>query len=380
MSGGQRIALFLPSLAGGGAERVFVQLANHFATEGFAVDMVLATATGPYLEELSSGVRLVDLKSRGVLHSLPRLMRYLRRERPISMLSGLNHANTVAIMARFGAFSGTRIVISVRSVPTMTGIQAPKSADRVLRAARIAYRFASAIIANSHGVATDMGSCLGIAREKIDVIYNPLDLDLIGRMSAEPVAHPYCADGAPPFIMSAGRLSPLKDFPTLLSAFAMLRRQRECRLVVLGEGEDREALERLCRELGIEQDVALPGFDSNPFAWMRRAAVFVSSSLSEGCPNALMQALAVGTPVVSTDAVGGSAEILEGGKWGRLVPVADPGALAEAICSTLDSADRPDVRIRAGDFALSKVAREYLRVMLPAGSGAVEMAGSRQTP
>jgi glycosyltransferase involved in cell wall biosynthesis len=117
--------------------------------------------------------------------------------------------------------------------------------------------------------------------------------------------------------------------------------------------------------LGLERDVILPGFVSNPFAWMRRAAMFVSSSLSEGCPNALMQALACGTPVVSTDAVGGSAEILEAGKWGRVVPVRDAAALAKAMVATLDATTHPDVRQRASDFAVRGVARQYLEILLP---------------
>ncbi len=121
----------------------------------------------------------------------------------------------------------------------------------------------------------------------------------------------------------------------------------------------------LVRELGIEQDVALPGFDRNPFAWMRRAGVFVSSSLSEGCPNVLMQALGCGTPVVSTRSIGGAAEILEDGRWGTLVPVGDPQAMADAIDATLDARTHPDGRLRAADFALDRVARQYLAIVLP---------------
>jgi len=362
---GSRIALFLPSLDGGGAERVFVELANYIAGQGVPVDLVLASATGPYLGEVRAPVRVVDCGASGVGRALPTLARHLRRERCAALLSALEHANVVALAARVCSLSSARSVVSVRGVPTMLAREASRSAPWVLRASRLAYRFAHAIIANSHGVADDVSTHLGIARRRIDVIYNPLNLEFIEQQSQAPQPHPFCAPGAPPLLLSAGRLSPLKDFPTLVRAFARLRAARPCRLAILGEGPDRAALEQLVRELGVEADVALPGFDPNPFAWMRHAAIFVSSSLSEGCPNALMQALACGTPVISTRAVGGSVEILENGRWGRVVPVGDPAAMAGAMAATLDETTHPDVRLRARDFSMPRVAREYLSVLLP---------------
>ena len=175
----------------------------------------------------------------------------------------------------------------------------------------------------------------------------------------------WAAPGAAPLIIGVGSLIGLKDFPTLIRAFAQLRSQRECHLVILGEGLDRPRLERLVRELRLETDVTLPGFVRNPFAWMSRAAVFVSSSVTEGCPNALMQALACGAPVVSTDCPGGSGEILEGGRWGQLVPVGDAGTMAAAIAGVLDASAQPDVRRRAAAFTLRSVALQYLQVLLP---------------
>jgi glycosyltransferase involved in cell wall biosynthesis len=360
-----RIAMFLPSLDGGGAERVFVELANYIAAQGVPVDLVLAAATGPYLGEVRAPVRVIDCGAAGVSRALPTLARHLRRERCAALLSALEHANVVALAARLCAFAPVRSVVSVRGVPTMLAHEAGRSAPWVLRASRLAYRFAHAIIANSHGVADDMSAHLGIARDRIEVIYNPLNLEHIEQQSLAPVSHPFCAPGTAPLLLSAGRISPLKDFPTLVRAFAAVRASRPCRLAILGEGPDRAALEQLVRELGVEADVALPGFDPNPFAWMRHAAAFVSSSLSEGCPNALMQALACGTPVISTRAIGGSVEVLEHGRWGRLVPVGDPRALAEAMAATLDDTTHPDVRQRARDFSMPLVAREYLSVLLP---------------
>jgi glycosyltransferase involved in cell wall biosynthesis len=368
-----RIALFLPSLAAGGAERVFVELANEFARVGHAVDLILATAHGPFLAEVNPAVRVVDLKSRGVLRAIRPLARHLRRERPATLLSGLEHANIAAVGARMLSFAGTRAVVSTRGVPTMLGIETGATLRAELGIARITYRLADAVIANSQGVADDMTRHFRLPRARIQVIYNPLDIQGIEAQAHATVPHLFGAAGSPPLVLSAGRLSPLKDFATLVRAFALVRARRPCRLAILGDGDLRASLELLVRQLGVVEDVALPGFDPNPFAWMRTAAVFVSSSLSEGCPNALMQALACGTPVVTTDAVGGSAEIVEHGRWGRLVPVGDVAAMADAIDATLAASTHPDVRARAAQFALPRIARDYLRVLLPrqyaAGSG-----------
>ena len=360
------IALFLPSLEGGGAERVFVQLANEFATLDCRVDLALASACGPYLDEVSERVRVIDLGARSVSHSLPRLARYLRSERPAVILSGLDHANIVTILARSVSGNSIRCVVSTRSVPTAV-YQEDKGVARwvTLQLCRMAYRFADRVIANSQAVASDLSESLGLAAEKLTVIYNPLDLDGIDRSSQADIAHPWLAPGAPPVVLGVGSLALLKDFRTLIRAFSVVRAVRECRLVILGEGTQRGELESLVKQLDLGSDVYLPGFVSNPFAWMRRASVFASSSLTEGCPNALMQALACDTPVVSTDGRGGSAEILQGGRWGRLVPVGDAEAMAEAIMATLDTPVRPQGRRRAGDFAMNVIARQYLQALLP---------------
>lgn len=360
------IAFFLPSLDGGGTERVFVQLANEFVSLDVRVDFVLATASGPYLDELSTDVRVIDLGASGVLRALPKVVRYLRTERPAAMLSGLDHANIVAILACVVSREGTRSVISMRSVPTAV-YRANKSFRgwALLGLMRITYRFADGIIVNSIGVGTDLSELIHAPVDSLNVIYNPLDVAWIDKLSRDTVGHPWCADGAAPVILGLGRLDVLKDFPTLIKAFSIVRSRRNCRLVILGEGPDRDKLERLVRDLDLQADVHMPGFVSNPFAWMRHAKIFVSSSLTEGCPNAIMQSLACETPVVATDCIGGTPEILQDGKWGRLVEVGNSSAMAEAIESTMEQAHHLDLRQRADDFSHDRVALQYLRVLLP---------------
>jgi glycosyltransferase involved in cell wall biosynthesis len=169
--------------------------------------------------------------------------------------------------------------------------------------------------------------------------------------------------GAPPVILAVGRLTLQKDFPTLIRAFARLRARRSARLVILGEGELRDELEALVAELGLTADVALPGFVDNPFSWMRGSALFVLSSAWEGFGNVLVEAMACGTPVVSTDCPSGPAEILENGKWGRLAAVGDAEALARAIAEALDDPNPPDVRARAAFFSVERSVDAYLAIL-----------------
>jgi glycosyltransferase involved in cell wall biosynthesis len=360
------IALFLPALDGGGAERVFIELANVFASLNLRVHLLLAAARGPYLNEVDPGVRIVELGSRGVLRSVPKLVKYLRAERPAALLSALDHANLIAILARWAAGIGTRCVISMRSVPSAVYREEKYPRKWLLpMLMRRAYPHADRIIANSQAVASDLTDRFGVPARKVTIIYNPLDLESIERLSRDAVENAWLAQKSSPLILSVGRLTALKDFPTLIRAFAIVRSARECRLAILGEGGDRRKLEALVAELGLREDVCFPGFVKNPFAWMRVAKLLVCSSLTEGCPNALMQALACGTPVVSTDCVGGCAEILEGGRWGRLVPIRDAPAMAAAITASMDGDTATDVKRRAADFAIDAVARTYLSQLIP---------------
>jgi glycosyltransferase involved in cell wall biosynthesis len=300
------------------------------------------------------------------MRALPKLVSHLRSERPNAVLSALDHANIIALLACRMSRTGTRCVISMRSVPSAV-YREERFAHRWLAPMlmRRFYPLADRIIANSHAVASDLIANFRVPAEKVSVIYNPLDLDSISLLSREPIENPWLSLDSSPLILGVGRLDVLKDFPTLLRAFSIVRSKRACRLAILGEGAGRRDLECLADQLQLRKDVHMPGFIDNPFAWMRAANVVVSSSLTEGCPNAVMQALACGTAVVSTDSVGGCSEILEGGRWGRLVRVKDAQAMADSILAAIDGVQRVDVRARAADFALNGVARSYLQQLIP---------------
>lgn len=362
MSLPQRIAIFLPSLEGGGAERVMVNLANAFAGQGIAVDVVLAKAVGPYLGELLPAVNVVDLGAPRMIRCLPALVRYLRQARPPVLLSGLNHANAVAILAQRLARVNTRVVISEHNSAVTIRAQGARGM-LMLIAMRCLYPLADAVVCVSQGVSDELAGWVRIPESRMHVIHNPVVSGLLQDLMQAPVLVHWLPDDGLPLILGVGRLTAVKDLPTLLRAFALLQQKRKARLVILGEGEERDALQALADNLGIAADVVMPGFVENPFAVMRRANVFVMSSRREGLPGALVEAMACGTPVVSTDCPSGPAEILENGRWGRLVPVGDHVALATAIEATLTEPLHPDVALRARDFSVEQAVQRYLAVI-----------------
>lgn len=365
MSQPRQVALFLPTLAGGGAERVMLNLASGIAEQGVPVDLVVVRASGPLAGQARAiaGVQLHELGGRMTLPSIPLLSAYLRRRRPAAIVSALNSANVAAIVAaRLARFPG-RVVVTVHNDLGRTLEHTRSRRVRVLPyLMRWTFPRAHAIVAVSAGVADSVHDVLGLPRTSIDVIANPVfTRDLLTR-GATPPDHPWFASDAPPVVVGVGRLTEQKRFHDLIDAFARVRERRVCRLIILGEGRLRPALEERVRNLGLEGDAALPGFVSDPYPYLRHAAAFVLSSGWEGLPTVLIEALALGTPVVATDCRSGPAEILDGGRLGALVPVGDVFALARAIERALDGSGpqcaRPDDVER---YTFAAAARAYLR-------------------
>lgn len=361
-----KVCIFIPSLAGGGAERVMVTLANGFVERNVHVDLVVGSATGPYRADLSSKVRLVDLGQRRVARCLGPLATYLRQERPSALLSALTHSNVIAVIAARLARAGIRVVVSEHNHLSLAQGRDKSPRVRFLRQiARRTHRMADGIVAVSEGVADDLVSYMGIKKNKVKVVYNPAVSPEVHRRSQETVNHAWFNPGEPPVIIGVGRLVPQKDFPLLLRAFAKVKEKREARLIILGEGPLKDDLESLVVKLRLSSDVELLGFVDNPYAYMRKSALFVLSSAWEGFGNVLVEAMACGTPVVSTDCPSGPAEILEGGKWGRLTAVGDVQALSDAINEALEDRTHPDVRLRACDFGVRQAVEGYLSLLLP---------------
>ena len=376
-----QIALFIYGLTGGGATRRVVTLAEGWAQEGHDVRLIVVDPSGPLKERILKGpLKLVPL-SFGVwtpwVRKLSRrqrtfwarwpLARYLREDPPDVFLSAANHAHLSALAARRKGAPQVPLVLRLSnhvraSLLRKKGLKGLKGRFR-LASVKKRYPEADFIVGVSQGILDDLLSLIPYPRERTRVIYNPIDVFEIQKRAQEPVDHPWLKEKSCPVILGAGRLSPQKDFATLIKAVARLRKRRPVRLIILGEGKQRRRLEALAVELGIKEAVDLPGFSPNPWAYMARADLFVLSSRWEGLPGVLLEALACGCPVVSTDCPSGPREILDHGRLGPLVPVGDVAALARAMEQVLENPPAPAVLTkRAQDFDVSQAVKAYLEV------------------
>lgn len=362
--GGKHFAVFAPDMAGGGAERAALQLAAGLADRGHRVDLVLAAAVGPRMAEVPENVRLVDLGSRRVLTSVPRLARYLRREKPDAIASVLDHANIAALVARRLARSPARAIVIEQNNLSLAAANGSTRLDRMMpRLANRFYPWADAVVGVSAGVIDDLVELLpAVPAERFHVIYNPIVTPGMREMALAPIDHPWFQNGDRVFV-AIGRFRDQKDFSTLIRAFSSVRSQREAKLLILGDGSERSSLESLILEMNLSEDVSLPGYTDNPYAYLSRATAFVLSSKWEGLPTVVVEALSCGAPVVATDCPSGPREILANGRFGRLVPVGDPASLAKALVRVLDgdSIKPPDESWRP--YELDTVLDKYLTVL-----------------
>ncbi|HAZ49943.1 MAG TPA: glycosyl transferase [Cyanobacteria bacterium UBA11369] len=345
-----RIAMFLRDLGGGGAERAMVKLVQGFAKQGLKVDLLMTRAEGPYLSQVPPEVNIIDLKARQFdksktlkfptslqsTASLPKLVSYLRSQQPQALLSALHYPNEIAILAKRFSGVSTRIVVCEQSNISAEAKRVEQVSARLAPlTVRLFYPWADAIVAVSQGVAKDLNNLTKLPPERIRVIHNPVINPELDEKLKQPVEHPWFNSGEPPVILGVGRLVEQKDFSSLIRALAIVKRKQPARLMILGSGRQRQQLENLARELGLENDVALLGYSNNPYGYMKKASVFALSSAWEGLPTVLIEAMAIGTPVVSTNCESGPEEILDKGKYGDLVPVGDSEALAKAILKVL---------------------------------------------
>lgn len=342
-----------------------LNLAHGIAGCGYAVDLVLAQATGPYLREVGPAIRLVDLKAARVLTSLPGLMRYLRREQPVALISALNYANVVALWARRLVGTPQRVLVNEQNTLSRSARNSARHRQRLVpHLVKRFYPWADYVVGNSHGVVDDLSQVTGLPRTRIQMLYNPIITPEVRAKVRAPLDHPWFAAGQPPVLLAVGRLTKQKDFPTLIRAFAEVHQKRPARLLILGEGTDRPALESLVRELGLDDVVALPGFVDNPYAYMSRAGLYVLSSGWEGLPTVLVEALYCGPPVVATDCPSGPREILADGRYGRLVPVGDVAALAYAIEAGLAGQTPRPAPESWHPYSLEAIAEQYIDLLL----------------
>ena len=398
-NGVRRIAILLPSLEGGGAERSMLNLATGLLARGREVDIVICKNKGAYLDEIPVGARRVVLACSGTLGArlfplvvrpdllwpmlrtvvLPKkvppetarlrsLRNYFAAGEADALISALPYANLVALWAREAAGATLPVVVSER-IALLTYCRSPDNFRKwrwryLPELLKRSYDEADCIVSVSQSVGDELIDELGLDPGRMETIYNPVVDDSLAGKAAEPTEHPWFEQGQPPVILGVGRLTEQKGFANLIRAFALLRQSREARLVLLGEGRQRASLVQLAETLGISNDVDMPGFVDNPFKYMANASVTALSSRYEGLPGVLIQAMACGCPVVSTDCPGGSREILDNGRYGPLVAVNDPAALASALETTLQAPLGRDKLVqRAQAFSLDRSVDQYLSLV-----------------
>jgi glycosyltransferase involved in cell wall biosynthesis len=336
--------------------------AREAVARGYRVDLVVNINSGSLSGLVPAGVRLVDLDRRRVSLALLRLVKYLRNNRPEVLFSTIMHANVTAAIAGRLARVGTPVIVRESNAP----VSEPKHTfSRLLTYKMLPYTYtwARAIIAVSEGVASELRAVDQRLSTLIKVVGTPVISDEVLRLGEQQPGHPWFRAGEPPVILGAARLQAHKGFLTLIRAFAKFRRSHVARLMILGEGPERRTLESEVERLGLVSEVSLPGFFQNPFAYMKRARVFVLSSEYEGLPNVLIQAMAFGTPIVATDCNCGPAEILAGGAHGQLVPVGDIDRMAEALARALYLPRSDEARRSVLErYSAARVTTEYLRL------------------
>ncbi|WP_411887148.1 glycosyltransferase [Hydrocarboniphaga effusa] len=363
----KRLAVLLSFSGDGGVERMVTHLCTEFANH-VQVDLLAIKAQGHHVSRIPPSVNLIRLESRHSWTSVGEIARYLRQAKPDAMLVAKDRAGRAAIRAR--ARVGAQMPLWIRLGTNLSAALERKSAfNRWLRTApmRRLYALASGVIAVSEGVRQDTLAITGLAPERVRVIRNPVITPELEALAREPVDHPWLPpreQRGEPVIMGMGRLTRQKDFPTLIRAFAAMQAQRPARLILLGEGRDRDALAALAQELGVADRLHFAGFQKNPYAWLSKADLFVLSSAWEGSPNALTEALALGVPSVSTRCPSGPDELLAEGRYGPLVNVGDHAALAVAMSQVLAEPLAPEMLRQAVDeYRVERSAAAYLRTL-----------------
>ncbi len=357
-----RIALYLNHLEIGGAETIFIELARGFIELGFRVDFLLGEKRGALISQIPETARIIELGVSNAVSGIPKLAQYLRRENPSAFLTITELTSLAALTAKLiSGVSAYMMIVLATTISRHKRAPLKKRLERFL--VSLLYPKADGIVSVSRGAAEDLARYAGLPSKRIKVVYTPVIKPSLFVQMTEPIHHPFFQGDGTPVVLGVGRLTEPKNFPLLMEAFALLRQRIPSRLIILGEGEMRPALENLINALGVQNDVSLPGFVPSPYPYMNRASVFVMSSMWEGLPGALIEAMACGAPVVSTDCPSGPSEILDGGRYGHLVPVGNPQALADAIEASLRGDQRKPPAKWLEQFSARVVVNQYLDLM-----------------
>lgn len=365
LSPSSRLAVFLATSGHSGVDRIMSILLPSIASRGIKVDLLRVRGKGPHLEPDKDNLNVVELGASHSFTSLPALVNYLKKTQPDALLSDKDRVNQVALIARCFARVKTRVVVRFGQTVTRM-LETRDILDRSVHhiSMRYLYRFADAIISPSEGAAQDMANFARLPRERVTVIPNPIDRDRLCRLAEEPIDHPWFQNDDIPVVIGLGELTQRKGFDTLIRAFSILRQERAARLVIIGRGTGMPELEKLAQEMDLVDDVQFLGFIANPFPYLGKAGLFVQASRYEGFGMALLEALSLGIRVVATDCPSGPREILRDGLFGKLVPVGNVAAMADAMEQSLDSSPDPSLAMEAiTPYTLDRITDMYLETL-----------------
>lgn len=352
------IGFFVQNLTFGGAERAMVTLTRALSERGYEVVLIAGDAEGEMASSIPASVRTVDLDTSRALQSVRPLATALDRHEPAVLCSALTYANVAAFLAiRLASVETVHYVIE--HSPPETRQFRNRRGRVILESTRVLYSFVDGVVGVSAEISESFRSRLIFPGPEVTSIPNPVDVEQIQRKAGRSVSHPWL-DSEVPCLLAAARLEPVKDYPTLLRAFESVVRERDARLLILGDGSRRPDLEELARDLSVDEYVEFLGYVENPYRYMRRADLFVLSSRSEGLPTVVIEALACGCPVVSTDCSAGLREILDDDRFGTLVDVGDANDLANGITTSLSADTDPNgLQARARGFDIDVAVEQY---------------------
>lgn len=352
------IAVYFPSFAGGGAERSLIRLINHWVATGLSVRLFVNQAKGPLIDQLDPRVPVTALGAKSSLRNVRRLAQSLAKDPPQSLYTALLSPNVAGSLAHLWVRARFPLISLIRNHLSAELAAQPRWRRILIKPLlRFAYARSTTIGCVASEIAEDLQSTFHLPSGKCQTTFNPVELATGQDQQPRPLYFPKTG----PVVLSIGRLVTQKNYPCLLDSFARLRRQRACRLVILGTGPLEADLKAQARALGIAGDVTFAGFQTNADAALAHADLFLHTADFEGFPNVIAEALAAGCPVVATRSAGGAAEILDGGRFGDLAPPNDPQAIASLALTALDRpVDRPALRTRARRFSISEISARYL--------------------
>lgn len=361
----RRLAIYLPSYESGGVERMLVNLARGLVCRNIDIDFVVGPKNPRYVDLLPSNINLIELESNSDESILEKSVSYIKKHRPDILLTSKPENEELALKAKILAQQPLKLVF--RTATNVSALMKNRNAIKrwlYQKSLKKRYKLADIIITVSKGVANDIFNITGIPRERIRVAHNPVVTPELKELAKQSITHPWFSPSAPSIIIGIGRLGRAKNFSLLIKAFAIVEKQIQCHLIILGEGRANNRLNNLIKNLNLTQKAQLLGYVNNPYAYLSRSSLFVLSSNWEGSPNVLIEALTLGIPVVSTDCESGPREILQHGKIGKLVPINNIESMANAMITTLKSPTETNRLIQATrNYTMENSAIEYSKIL-----------------